>query len=357
MKNAKKIFALFFSMLFIFFTLAPVAYASDTELITLTSWGRTETLNFQLTNMVPGDSETKEYAIKVTDKRATSLCFTIIPDDPASELLNVLIITVEQDNNILYHGPIGQITEQKYTITGDMPQTIPYKITVALDTSVGNEYMGQSTTLDFHWAINRKTEPTPPPTSISTTPTTTSTTSSTTTSTTTSTTVTSNTTPIAEPTTEMTTMETTTVETTTETITEETSTEITSSSPTPTETTTETSVSEITTAINPQETTSAPIGPGPVAGVPCCDCCVGYTFPHSCNFGNFGENDIGCDLPWCCAGNNECWCPWCWIIPLIILIVLIIIVIIIIRKLTKKDKEDEEEEEENADEQTTEETN
>ena len=298
-------------------------FAASGEKISLSAWDRTESLAFQMTNMVPGDSETKEYAITVNDKRAVSLHFAMDLRASDEMLASVLHIKVEQADNVLYDGTFAEMPALTIELSGKMPQTVNFRMTVSLDTSVGNEYMGKTLSADFNWSIERKSDtPIPPLETTTVKPT-----------------------PI-ETTIETTTAETTTVETTTETVPSETTSQSEES------TTMETSTNETTTQA-PVETTSVyeettTVWNPPSTEEPCCECCVGYGFPYSCNFGSLGADDIGCDLPWCCAGGNGCHCPWCWIVPLVILIALAIVSVIILRKLTKK------EEEENADEQTKE---
>ena len=325
--------------------------AASGEKVTLGLWNRVENLAFQMTNMVPGDSETKEYAIAINDKRAVSLQFSIELSESDKMLADVLHIQVEQDDNILYGGMLAEMPALTVKLAMKIPQTVNFRITVSLDTSVGNEYMGQTLSADFNWSIKREPEELEPIVETSITTHTTlveSTTASSSTESSEQTTADSSSTEIV-------------IEQTSETAVEQTTTESSVM-----ETTMESSIKETTTASSTTETTTDEIGfyeetttnVAPFAPMNyCCECCIGYRFPYSCNFGNFREGDIGCDLPWCCAGNNECWCPWCWIIPLIILIVFIIIVIIVIRKLVKKSKEDEEEGVENVDEQTTEKDN
>lgn len=326
--NAYKRFAVMLIAVLIFTCcFSSAVFAATGEKITLSAWDRTESLAFRMTNMAPGDSETKAYAITINDKRAVSLRFSIEPRELDEMLAEVLHIKVEQDSDILYSGILDKMPDFTVNLSGKMPKTVNFRITVSLDTSVGNEYMGKMLSADFNWSIER--EPYVPKPPVETTATTHITPVETTTAT--------SMTETAEPTTTESSFLETTAEQTSETTAEQTTTAFSAM-----ETTTETTsfYEETTTSIEP-----------PIPTKPCCECCVGYGFPYSCNFGSFGGDDIGCDLPWCCAGGNGCHCPWCWIIPLIILIALIIAMIVVSRKLTKKDEKDEEEE--SADEQKT----
>ena len=264
------IIALIFSFCFPFTALA----ANETEeAIKLSAWSRTENLAFQMKNMVPGDTETKDYRITVSDKQAVSLSFYMDMDAENNRLADVLRIKVELVDAIVYDGTFAEMPPLKNDITGKFPQEFHYRITVSLDTSVGNEYMGKSFSANFNWAIARDPNPpvTPPETTtetttvettpaetttvettatettpVETTTAETTTVETTTAATTTATTTTSTTRPIAtKPI--ATTVETTTVETTTvETTTEETTTETTTAETTTEETTTTETVPPIT---------------------------------------------------------------------------------------------------------------
>jgi hypothetical protein len=290
---------------------SPTILAAGEASISLNAWDRSETLNFSFRNMVPGDSEMKEYAVKISDIKASDVQFrTNCPTDNA--LADVLCIKVQINGNAIYDGSVSEMETLSYHLPAGRPQTVLYNVTIYMPTTVTSDYAGLTLNFGFSWSIARRPEPVLPPVPTATTATTAVTTAETTTETTTE-----------IPTTETTTAETITAETTT------------------TETTTIIIPIETTTA----ETTTLPLEPP--TSEHCCECCVGYYFPFSCNF-RFNGGDH-CDLFWCCNQylGIGCWCPWCWIIPLVILIVLIVV----IRKLMKKRKKEEEE----ADEPTTEE--
>ena len=142
-------------------------FAASNEQFTLSAWDRAENLAFQMTNMVPGDSETKEYAVKINDKRAVSLRFSVESKGADKSLADVLHIKVEQGNDILYDGMLAEMSELAVRLAKEMPQTLKFRITVSLDTSVGNEYMGKTFSADFNWSIIR--QPYTPSSSIETT--------------------------------------------------------------------------------------------------------------------------------------------------------------------------------------------
>lgn len=299
---------------------SPTILAAGEASISLNAWDRSETLNFSFRNMVPGDSEMKEYAVKISDIKASDVQFrTNCPTDNA--LADVLCIKVQINGNDIYDGSVSEMETLSYHLPAGRPQTVLYNVTIYMPTTVTSDYAGLTLNFGFSWSIARRPEPVLPPVPTATTATTAVTTAETTAETTTAET----TTPLAT-----TPVETTTAETTSETTTETTTVII------PTDTT----ATEETMETSPTPSDS-------IAHGICCECCVGYYFPFSCNFRLIGGNH--CDLFWCCnrALGIGCWCPWCWIIPLVILIVLTIVIL----KLMKKRKKEEDE----ADEPTTEE--
>ena len=101
--------------------------AASGEKVTLGLWNRVENLAFQMTNMVPGDSETKEYAIAINDKRAVSLQFSIELSESDKMLADVLHIKVEQGNDILYDGMLAEMSELAVRLAKEMPQTLKFR--------------------------------------------------------------------------------------------------------------------------------------------------------------------------------------------------------------------------------------
>lgn len=113
---------------------------------------------FQVTNMFPGDRETKYYCVKVSYKGDIIVRYhaDIRPEyEKLAEVLKVKIRLPETDET-LYDG-----------LKRDMPQSLNhalytnektqselyYEITAYLDTSVGNEYMDKELIADFRWWV------------------------------------------------------------------------------------------------------------------------------------------------------------------------------------------------------------
>ncbi len=269
---------------------SPTILAAGEASISLNAWDRSEALNFSFRNIVPGDSEMKEYAVKISDIKASDVQFRA--NCPiGNTLADALCIKVLTNGDAIYDGPLSKMGMLSYHLPAGRPQTVLYNVTIYMPTTVTSDYAGLTLNFGFSWSIARRPEPVLPPVPTETTATS----------------------PI------------TTMETTTETTTAETTTEIITEI-----TTTETTATETTTVIVPietttEETTETTMLPlEPPTSEHCCECCVGYYFPFSCNFRlNGGDH---CDLFWCC--NEElgigCWCPWCWILPILLALLLLL---------------------------------
>ena len=123
----------------------------------------TENEPFKVINMLPGDSEVKNYCLKVSYKNSVTIKFLIDIHNKPSKILEVLKLKVVLLNSgdILYDGLMSDMGElETYSFEkSDTSKTeeLYYEISAYLDTSVGNEYMG-STELkaDFKWWVDEK---------------------------------------------------------------------------------------------------------------------------------------------------------------------------------------------------------
>lgn len=124
---------------------------------------------FFVSNMLPGDAESKEYLIKVSYRGTVDLFFQAtarkelidgtLQDPKLAEVLKFRV-EIPRENTVLFDGPISEMPELKLTITSPVGRTepIPYKITAYLDTSVGNPYQNKNLTADFKWWVYTKRE-------------------------------------------------------------------------------------------------------------------------------------------------------------------------------------------------------
>jgi hypothetical protein len=111
---------------------------------------------FKITNMMPGDSETKLYCIKVKHNKNATIKFRAAIGERSEKLAEVIKCKVEivGDDKVLYHGKMADMPEviEYNVITDQQTETdLYYRVTAYLDTSVGNEYAEKSLAADFRW--------------------------------------------------------------------------------------------------------------------------------------------------------------------------------------------------------------
>ncbi len=139
-----------------------VAYAkeSGTENIRLHKMNTSENSAFYVENMFPGDIQSKDYQIKVTHKHPITLYFGADIQPGAEHLAEVMSIKVELpgQDRILYDGRIKDIPDQIENALKAEEKEIDYRITLSLDTSVGNEYQYDSLKVDFSWWYEKEAE-------------------------------------------------------------------------------------------------------------------------------------------------------------------------------------------------------
>lgn len=117
---------------------------------------------FSITNMFPGDSVSKDFIIEVSHKRAITLYYHADIRPGFEVLAEVLNLKIELPNKgeTLYNGLIRDMPNSVQYGMESSEQSLIYRITVYLDTSVGNineidtdgrRYMYQELTADFRW--------------------------------------------------------------------------------------------------------------------------------------------------------------------------------------------------------------
>jgi LPXTG-motif cell wall-anchored protein len=120
---------------------------------------------FQVHNMVPGDSITQTYSVKVYHKGEVTLNFHTLVTEQTKDLADVLEVKVVQteSDTVLCDGTFSQLENQVFSQELPSPSgdsTIrSYEITVSLDTSVGNPYQLAMLMADFEWYVNEDTSP------------------------------------------------------------------------------------------------------------------------------------------------------------------------------------------------------
>lgn len=132
-----------------------------------------ENTPFQVTNMFPGDVETKYYRVKVSYKGDIVVRYhaDIRPGyEKLAEVLNVRIRLSDSDV-FLYDGLMRDMPKSLnhalYTAQSTQSE-IYYEITAYLDTSVGNEYQNKELIADFRWWVEEVDNLDPPKTGSTT---------------------------------------------------------------------------------------------------------------------------------------------------------------------------------------------
>lgn len=113
---------------------------------------------FQVDNMFPGDSQTKNYQINVSYNGDITVRYhaDIRPEyEKLAEVLKVKIRLLNTDE-LMYDGFMRDMPESlNHTLkTTEITQSkLDYEVTVYLDTSVGNEYQNCELKADFRWWV------------------------------------------------------------------------------------------------------------------------------------------------------------------------------------------------------------
>lgn len=124
---------------------------------------------FKVTNMFPGDNETKYYCVEVSHKADTELFFKIDVRDGYEKLAEVLKfkVTLMDSGKVVYDGTAENMTQavsRMLYADNETSTKIYYEINAYLDTSVGNEYQSKDLIADFKWWIEDEEALSPPKT-------------------------------------------------------------------------------------------------------------------------------------------------------------------------------------------------
>lgn len=111
---------------------------------------------FRAEGMMPGDSETRYFCVRISGKEPMALHFRTQVREGGEALAAVLNVRVALlgTETVLYEGLIRDMPELTATVTPkDGGSTdVYYEVTATLDTSVGNEFQNAALTADFHWS-------------------------------------------------------------------------------------------------------------------------------------------------------------------------------------------------------------
>ncbi len=114
---------------------------------------------FEVTNMLPGDTETKYFAVKVNHHADVIVYFNADVTEQTKQLADVLHIKVThlENGKVIYDGTFAEMNMDGYGETFATTQSTEtvayYKIEVSLPTSKGNEYQAAKLLADFDWYV------------------------------------------------------------------------------------------------------------------------------------------------------------------------------------------------------------
>lgn len=126
------------------------------ELLTLYNTKADDNIPFKVENMFPGDSETKYYCVRVSQKDTLTVRYRAFVQPGYEKLAEVLKIRVKllTTGDLLYDGIIKDMPESldcKIVTTQSTVKDLYYEVTAYLDTSVGNDYQNKKLVADFKW--------------------------------------------------------------------------------------------------------------------------------------------------------------------------------------------------------------
>ena len=114
---------------------------------------------FEVENMLPGDTVTRYFCVRVNHGEALDLYFTADITGQIKQLGDVLEIKVTRvgEDTALCDLPFSEADGKEYKTrvaeNGSGATDVYYRIDVSLDTSVGNEYQAAGLTADFKWFV------------------------------------------------------------------------------------------------------------------------------------------------------------------------------------------------------------
>ena len=112
---------------------------------------------FAVSNMFPGDVIPKDYQVKVTHRGPVVVHFRAAVRPGYEKLAEVLKVKVQIEGQDRYDGLMRDMPESLDCTTPNTAKAetteLDYRLTVYLDTSVGNEYQARELVADFEWWV------------------------------------------------------------------------------------------------------------------------------------------------------------------------------------------------------------
>lgn len=130
-----------------------VEYAAE---LSLYSRHSEENTRFEVSNMFPGDAETKYFRVKVSYQNSVTVKYRAVIQPGCEKLAEVLKVKVSLPENggLIYDGLMKDMPfalECTLSSPAETTSELYYEITAYLDTSVGSEYMNKNLSADFCW--------------------------------------------------------------------------------------------------------------------------------------------------------------------------------------------------------------
>lgn len=160
-----RVTACFFALFLLLAAVIVPAAAEDTEL-QLYRRHPEENEPFRSVNMFPGDEVSKTYRLTVSYTGSITVHFRANVRPGYEKLAQVLKCRVTAAGEEVYDGLMAGMPSSLPRTIKDPEKELTYEITAYLDTSVGNEYMGQELVADFRWWVEKQDQSslTPPKT-------------------------------------------------------------------------------------------------------------------------------------------------------------------------------------------------
>lgn len=123
---------------------------------------------FQVSNMFPGDSETKYFRVQVSYQSQVTVHFKAAVREGYEKLAEVLKVKVRllTTGETLYDGLMKDMPESvthQLSSAKSTTDELYYEITAYLDTSVGNDYQDKDLIANFHWWVEETENLAPAP--------------------------------------------------------------------------------------------------------------------------------------------------------------------------------------------------
>lgn len=124
---------------------------------------------FEVSNMLPGDTETRYFCVRAYHEEDITLFFRAEVTEQTKNLGDVLHIKVTHldSGRVLCDAPFAEVDGKEFSellaANAQGETDAYYQIDVSLDTSVGNEYQAARLVADFEWYVEDEGGLTPPP--------------------------------------------------------------------------------------------------------------------------------------------------------------------------------------------------